>query len=64
MFSLSDKQLDKLHEWTKTKDMTIYTGAIGGRFTYCFTPTSIGVFIKVQDFIDKTEISLDDGEDF
>lgn len=37
-----------------------YDGAIGGRFTYCFTPTSLGTVIKVKDYISKKEIDVSD----
>lgn len=37
-----------------------YEGAIGGRFTYCFTPTSLGTVIKVKDYISKREIDVSD----
>lgn len=61
MFSLDKDQLDKLNEWQKTviekaKDIT----AIGGRFTYSFTPTGIGEVVKVKDWITNEEIDLTD----
>ncbi len=37
-----------------------YTGAIGGQFTYCFTPTSIGVTATVKDYITGEKIDLTD----
>lgn len=56
-FSLSESQIKKLNEWSKTLP-DAYTGAVGGRFTYSFTPTSIGVFITAQDCITKKELDL------
>ena len=60
MFGLDDVQKKKLNEWLDTKDLTSYTGAIGGRFTYCFTSTSLGQIVKVIDQLDETEIDLTD----
>ena len=64
MFKLTKKQAEKLNEWSNQKDLTIYTGAIGGRFTYQFTPTSIGVVVRVIDNIDKTEIDLSEYDEW
>lgn len=64
MFELTAKEQDKLNIWMATKDLLIYTGTIGGRFTYQFTPTSLGVIVKVLDGLDKTEIDLTDYSDF
>lgn len=38
----------------------VYTGAIGGRYTYSFTPTSLGTVVKVYDAITKETIDLSD----
>lgn len=62
-FTISDDQLKKLAEWMKSKPKK-YTGAIGGRFTYEFHPTSLGVVIKVKDETDQSEIDLSDYEDW
>lgn len=59
-FGLSEEQQTKLTEWTLTKDMEAYTGAIGGRFTYSFTPTNLGTVVKVKDELDGTKIDLSD----
>lgn len=60
MFELSQEQKKKLEEWKKNLKPPegSYSGAIGGRFTYLFTPTSLGVVIVVQDSMSKTEIDL------
>lgn len=60
MFSLDKDELKKLREWQKGHDQTVYTGAIGGRYTYSFTPTSLGTIAKVKDAVTKTEIDLTD----
>lgn len=59
-FSLDEKEQQKLNEWLKTKDLNEYTGAIGSRFTYSFTPTSLGTVVKVYDNLHRTEIDLTD----
>jgi hypothetical protein len=58
MWNPSEKELEKLDEWLKTKDLNKYCGAIGGRFTYCITPTSLGNIYKVKDNLDKDEIDI------
>ena len=51
-FELSDKEEKEGKEWMSSqvnehrRDQMI---AIGGRFSYVFTPTGIGTFIQVQD---------------
>ena len=39
-------------------EMYPYYGAIGGALTYRFTPTSIGVVVKVVHAITKNELDL------
>jgi hypothetical protein len=60
MFSLDESQKKKLDEWVATKDLSAYGGAIGGRFTYCFTQTSLGEIVQVIDGLDNTKIDLTD----
>ena len=55
MFELDEQEQERFHEWNskhmkecpllKTPDGL---GAIGGRLTYCFTGTSLGMIVKVQ----------------
>jgi hypothetical protein len=59
MFDLDKEQLEKLAEW-KGKHTKAFVGAIGGRYTYSFSPTSLGVVVKVKDEITKEEIDLTD----
>lgn len=61
MFIIDDEQQKKLDEWKK-HHKSVYTGAIGGRYTYSFTPTSLGVVIKVTDYVTKEVIDLSDYE--
>jgi hypothetical protein len=48
-FELNDEQVKQIREWMEARDLGKYSGACGGRFTYCFTPTSIGVCVRVED---------------
>lgn len=60
-FTLNEEQEKKLSEWLKTRELGKYAGAIGGRFTYSFTPTSIGLIVEVADGMgDKAKIDLSD----
>lgn len=58
-FKLETEELKKLNEWIK-KLPKASSGAIGGRLTYSFTPTSLGMVIKVTDEISKQTIDLSD----
>lgn len=56
-FELDDDQIKLLNEWMKTRiNYGSNTTAIGGRYTYKFTPTSIGTFITVIDSCDPENI--------
>ena len=62
-FGITGSELVKLNKWMKEHDKTCVLkynqGAIGGRLTYEFTPTGLGVIIKVKcgcgEFVDLTE---------
>lgn len=58
-FSLNATQIKKLNEWYNTLSDS-YTGAIGGRLTFSFTPTSIGTFVFVKDLVTRKELDLTD----
>lgn len=62
MFSLDKYEQEKLREWQAGHNKNVYTGAIGGRYTYSFTPTSLGTIVKVHDAVTKTEIDLTEYE--
>jgi hypothetical protein len=47
MFTLSEEQNKKVQDFINKN--TKYSGAIGGQFTWSFTPTSIGMIIKITD---------------
>ena len=53
-FKLSDEQTEKAKQWMKEREK--HVGAIGGQFTFSFTPTSLGNIVTVSD--GKEELSL------
>lgn len=68
MFSLDKDQSEKLAKWREeqyaksSKDELghVRVGAIGGAFTYSFTPTTLGCVVKVYNATTKEEIDLTD----
>lgn len=46
-FKISKNEFDAINEWTKEHNASAHNnrsfGACGGRYTYCFTPTGIGM---------------------
>lgn len=59
-YELYPEEEKKLLAWFRNKDMSKYQGVIGGRFTYHFTPTTLGLIVKVSDSLDSDEIDLTD----
>jgi hypothetical protein len=62
-FSLDEKQVEAIDKWIKelSKDKS-YTGAIGGRFRYSFTPTTLGLVVKITDLVSNKELDVTDYE--
>jgi hypothetical protein len=60
-FGLDKEQLKKVNDWVAGHAKR-YGGAIGGRYTYTFTPTSLGTVSKVIDNITKEELDVTDYE--
>lgn len=66
-FSITPEQVEAIRAWKKEHEAEAhggseYAGAIGGRYTYEFTPTSIGTFGRIRcgcgakfDFDDGSE---------
>lgn len=48
MFEFTQEQHEKISAWDGSHDCEVKeVGAIGGKMTYCFTPTSLGMVGKV-----------------
>lgn len=69
MFTIPKDKLDALGKWSEEQDAVIagrqgdtvpYYGAVGGELTYSFTPTTIGLIIKVRHAMTGAEIDLTD----
>lgn len=49
IFSLGDQDISRVNEWKAAHDCGLsYQGAIGGKYTYCFSPTNLGIVVKVR----------------
>lgn len=58
MFDLTKEQLDVVGKFLEENRKP--SGAIGGQFSYIFTPTSLGIVCKIKDNIGGEEIDLTD----
>lgn len=61
-FKLTDAQQIQALKWMSDQEKTkpAKTGAIGGRFTFSFTETSLGTVEKVTDEVTKEVLDLTD----
>lgn len=69
MFTLTKEQEDKLNAWADEQHrknaekaaasgrLSVY-GASGGAFSYTFTPTSLGLIVKVRNNLSGDELDL------
>ncbi len=62
MFRFSEDQYIKLQKWKNglQPPRDANCGAIGGRFTYLFTPTNLGTIIIVLDNLSQDTIDITD----
>jgi hypothetical protein len=60
-FSLTETQETQFQEWRATRKKAPNT-AIGGRYSFVFTPTSLGNTVKVLDTVYGDELELTDYE--
>lgn len=68
IFTIEDEQLEKLRNWkaqhiVEKHGGSSYAGAIGGRYTYIFTPTSIGSVKTVRCSCGE-EYNIEDASDW
>lgn len=61
-FNLDKNQQKLADDWIKTQltQKPKYSGAIGGRFTFSFTPTNLGTIIKIEDNQSKETLDITD----
>jgi hypothetical protein len=72
MFGLNATQSMRLDEWTEELEAKIeakeghkpYYGATGGQLTYMFTPTNLGIVVKVEHCYTKETIDLSEYENW
>ena len=51
VFTLDPEQVEKFDIWRKRKNKKkgeVYVGAIGGAYTFCFTPTGLGAVTIIK----------------
>ena len=63
MFQLSEKENKRIAEFIKEKRIE-YTGAIGGQFTWGFTPTTIGTIVSITDNVSKETLDVTDYDEW
>lgn len=56
MFDITPEQDMMIREWMAQHEPV--DSVIEGRYTYCFTPTSVGTVLKVKDAVTKDEINV------
>ena len=62
-FTLTQEQLKAADKWQESQPK-IDGGAIGGRWTYVITPTSIGLIVTLIDNATQAEIDLTEYDSF
>ena len=62
-FEIDEDGVRQIKEWRKTLPPGLY-GAIGGRLSFTFTPTSLGEIIVVKDAVSGSEINITDFENW
>lgn len=68
VFTVNADQVEKIREWKEQHEKekhngNSYAGAVGGRYTYEFTPTSIGEFGRIRCSCGD-HFDFDDGSDW
>lgn len=63
-FTLTDDHLKKINAFITQEDAKTggHYGAIGGAYTYHFTPTSLGVVMKVENTVTHTILDITEYE--
>jgi hypothetical protein len=58
VFNLTEQQKAAVSEFTNVP--AEYCGAIGGRYTFSFTPTAIGMVVEITDNVLKRQLDITD----
>jgi hypothetical protein len=69
-FQLDADEVGRIMAWQEEQDRILVrlgkdlneVGASGGRFTYSFTPTSLGVVVTVEDHLTNNKVDVTDYE--
>jgi len=76
VFNLNTQQYAKLNKWKQVQtekamklqevsgSSELNAGAIGGVYTYSFTPTSLGTVVKITNGLTNDVLDLSDYEDW
>jgi len=59
-FELTEEEENKFDEWRRIKIRKLQHEAIGGAFSFIFTPTLFGTVVTVK-CVDGDELQLSDG---
>lgn len=63
-FKLSKEQIERFEKWEEEMEFSqTDAGAVGGAYSFIFTPTGVGDFIKIRH-ISGAELDLTDMDDF
>lgn len=62
-FELTDEQERVANEWIETRDREAH-GPIGGRWSYRFTPTTVGACVYLVDNASGDELDLTEYDSF
>jgi hypothetical protein len=64
-FELDKAQMQKFEKWKKTQEKAHQSRTtLGERWTFCFTPTGIGIVVRVTDNATKDTLDLTDWDNF
>jgi hypothetical protein len=79
VFQISEKDWERIRAWQQEIDAKVkeqqkgtsdehrdmaYYGAIGGAYTYSFTPTGMGTVVKVTNVLTGDVLDITDYEDW
>jgi hypothetical protein len=64
-FELDKAQMQKFEKWKKTQEKAYQSRTtLGERWTFCFTPTGLGIVVSVIDNATKDTLELTNWSDF